>query len=308
MQNTIYLSTKKHKKFLSLLEKRQKQYILFAKKTPSFPDIPVQKMKKSSPLDKKKKVLLYYSTFQFGGGEYLPMLFMKELLERGYDVTLLLRTGKELIAPTADFYEIDIDLKRINIVVINPTDFPFYYISQFLFFCKSRKIKKMAKDFDICISASNIFDFGKKAYHIIISASFFHPFIHSPPPTGLFSLNSKVRTFVHLSKCKLFGLRPTKKIITDSGEHIYVPSRYIADIMHSLYGPFNWTLFYPPTIFEPDPSIQIERDPLRVIYLGRIYASKGIHEIIGIVERARALSGFNIQLCFAGPMNSTETD
>ena len=70
------------------------------------------------------------------------------------------------------------------------------------------------------------------------------------------------------------------------------------------YGPFNSTLFYPPTLFEAE-SAAVARDPLKVVYIGRIIPEKRIVEIIDIVERARAATGLDIKFHAAGRLDQS---
>jgi glycosyltransferase involved in cell wall biosynthesis len=95
-------------------------------------------------------------------------------------------------------------------------------------------------------------------------------------------------------------MRSKRRIIRDPREHIYPPSAYVRDLMTDFYGPFNGEIFYPPTTFEP-LSDNVEKEPLRVVYLGRINPEKRIPDICDIVEKARNLSGKDLKLIIAGP-------
>ena len=97
----------------------------------------------------------------------------------------------------------------------------------------------------------------------------------------------------------LFGVRPLKRIVADRRERIYPTSGYVEDVLRGYFGPFNSSVFYPPTTFEFNDSAA-ERDPLLAIYVGRIFPPKRITDIVAIAERARALSGKDIKLRIAG--------
>ena len=75
--------------------------------------------------------------------------------------------------------------------------------------------------------------------------------------------------------------------------------------MTAYYGPFNSTMFYPPTLFAVRPSAVAERDPLKVVYIGRIAPAKRLEELIEIVERARGISGLDFTFHVAGRLNQT---
>ena len=63
---------------------------------------------------------------------------------------------------------------------------------------------------------------------------------------------------------------------------------------------FQSTVFYPPTTFE-FPASDERRGPLRIVSIGRLIPEKKILEIIDIAERARRLSGAELELHLAGP-------
>lgn len=256
-----------------------------------------------------KRVLIYYYKFAVtpGGSDYLPLLLIAELQRRGCSVTLALDWESDL-RHAADIYHVDLDVQNVTLLTVKPKSRFARRLDSVLPFYRVRQLKSLAKHADVCISAANLIDFGKPAHHVVFllrlfGDNAFNDFCrHSPPLSGIPRLKRKLRTFLAESFLRpLLGARSTRKILADPRERIYVPSRYVADTMRAFYGPFNCTVFYPPTSFDI-PPMTIERDPLRVIYLGRIQQEKGISGIIGIVERARALSGRDIRLHLAGPL------
>ena len=260
------------------------------------------------------KVLLYHTSFSstLGGSEYIPLLFIAELQRAGCGVTLALNWKSDL-ARAAELYNIDIDIRKLTVVQVKPKNRTLCKLDAILPFYTTRQLQKLAKQADICISAANMIDFGKPAHHIVylmrlFGDNAFNRFVmHEKPLSGLPLFKQKVRTFVAETFLRpLLGMRSTRKILADQREHIYVPSRYVADTMLKFYGPFNCTVFYPPTVFDSAPGAGIRRDPLRVIALGRIQKEKKILEIIDIVERARKESGLDISLHLAGPVTPDE--
>ncbi len=256
-----------------------------------------------------KKVLIYYYKFasKLGGSDYLPLLLVAELQRRGCEITLALDWESDL-KHAADLYHVDLDAEKVHVLTIKPQNSLMKKLDSILPFYRVRQLKRMAKHADVCISTANMIDFGKPAYHVVymlrlFGDNAFNDFCqHRPPLSGFPRLKRSIRTLLAESILRpLLGVRSTRKILADRREHIYVPSRYVADTMRAFFGPFNCTVFYPPTSFDI-PPLDVERDPMRVIYLGRIQREKCILEIVGIVERARTLSGRNIQLHLAGPL------
>ena len=256
-----------------------------------------------------KKILLYYYKFaaKLGGSDYLPLLLIAELQRRGCDITLALDWESDL-EQAAKLYQVDIDTKTINVLTIKPKHRFLQKLDSILPFYRVWQLKKLAKHADVCISTANMIDFGKPAHHVVylmrlFGDNAFNDFCqHRPPLTGFSRIRHRIRNIIAESILRpVLGVRSTRKILADQREHIYVPSRYVADTMRAFFGPFNCTVFYPPTSFDI-PPMEIERDPMRVIYLGRIQQEKGILELVDIVERARELSARDVRLHLAGPL------
>ena len=246
-----------------------------------------------------------------GGGEYLPLLFIAELQKRGCQVTLVL-DQKSDVASAARNYNVDINLQELHMELIRrPKNRFLRKLNVVLPFYKTKQIKKMAENADVCISANNMFFFGKPSYHIVIQMRFFGDLafsdyiFHHPAPTGFPLFKRKLRTFLAETILRpLLGIRSTRRILADPREHILVPSRYVERTMRGFYGQFNGSVFYPPTIFSPVFSDDVIRAPLNVVYLGRIHPEKRLEDIIEIVEQARHLSKKNLTLSIAGALEN----
>ena len=258
-----------------------------------------------------KKALIYYYKLSttLGGGDYLPLLFIAELQQKGYDIVLALDWESDL-EHAAKLYQVDLDARKVNVLTIKPKNRFIGRMDSVLPFYRTRQLKKLAKRADVCISCANMFDFGKPAHHVVYLLKLFGDnafmdfYLHRKPLSGFPLLKRRIRTFAAEAFLRpLLGLRSTRRILADRREHIYVPSRYVADTMRTFYGPFNCTVFYPPTSFEI-PPVKAERDPLRVIYLGRIHPEKRIDSLIGVVERARELSGKPLTFHIAGRLEN----
>lgn len=254
-----------------------------------------------------KKILLYYNfSYPIGGGDYLPLLFAAELMKHN-DVTLAvdMKSGFER---SAVFFGMDSVLAGLKVEQLMPEG---YSLSGHHFLCslrRSRRIKIMARHADICISACNIIDFGKPGHHFINILDF---------GDTLFSnyILHKKSNVQELCRCaveqilRLFsGIRSKRSIIRNPREHIYPNSIYAGSLIKEYYHSFNGSLFYPPTTFEPTLEEQLDRAPLKVVYIGRLNPGKRITDIIDIVERARAISGKDLTLHLAGHFDNAYVD
>ena len=255
-----------------------------------------------------KNVLLYYSFgFSLGGGDYLPLSLIAALQET-CNLTVAVDVAGNL-EHAAKIFGIDIDLSKLKVVQVTPPNYSPKKHNLFLSLYRFRQLKRLAKEADVCLSAASIMDFGRPAHQFINMIAFgdsaFAAFAQNRGKPVRKSLATKVKRFLSDSVLRpLLGMRSKRDIICDRREHIYPNSRFVEKLMTAFYGPFNSTLFYPPTLFEAE-SAAGARDPLKVVYIGRIIPEKRLEEIIGIVEKARALTGLDIKFHAAGRLNQS---
>jgi len=254
-----------------------------------------------------KKVLLYYHfSCTKGGGDFLPLSFLEEL-HRISDVTLAVdvESGFE---EAAELFGFHFDRSRFRVVPVMPPGYSMAKHNIWYSRYRCKQLKKLAAGADVRISASNIMDFGRPAHHFInvidIGDDDFMDFVHHRTP----STGAKIRRLLQNRILKpLSGLRTKWATISDLREHIYPNSEFVNGLLHGYYPPFNGTVFYPPTAFEPGP-VSVPRDPLKVVYLGRITAGKRLPDIIGIVESVRAATGLDLKLSIAGPLKGAKPE
>ena len=252
-----------------------------------------------------KNVLLYYNfSYPLGGGDILPLTFASWLQSR---CELTLAVDSEAgFRRALEAFGVPLDTNRIEVVPLLPDGLDFHSHNFYWSYRRSLRLKRLAAKTDICISAANVIDFGCPAHHFInILSGVDHAFTtHSGivrPKTSIkgFLVNEVIRPFA--------GMRSKKCIFSDSRERFYSNSKYVHNRLTAFYGNFHDTIFYPPTTYEPEASVDTPpREPLRVICLGRINPQKRITDIIDVVERARVLSEKDIKLTIAGPCGNGE--
>ena len=255
------------------------------------------------------RALVYFTQFSpaLGGSEYLPLTLVAELQKR-CRVTLALNWRSD-VARAARTMNIPVDMSRLEVVLVKPRSAWLCKLDAILPFYRTWQLKKLAKRSDICISTVNMFDFGKPAHHFVFllrhfGDNAFFDFVTHTRKSGLARFRQQLRTGLAEGVLRpLLGVRSTRKILADRRERIYPNSHYVEKLMRDFYGDFNSTIFYPPTTFAP--GADVPRDPLRVICLGQIFPEKRVAEMIGIVERARALSGRELTLRIGGPLGDT---
>ena len=257
-----------------------------------------------------KNVLLYYSfSFALGGGEYLPLAFIAAL-QKMSNLTVAVDQASNFERSYRAFgSDLGIDLSRLKIVQVTPPDYDPRRHNVLASLRRFRRLKQLARRSDVCLSAASIMDFGKPAHHFINMLAFgdeaFTAFVHGKSSRAGGGTMARAKRFFSNSILRpLLGMRSKRSIICDARQHIYPNSRYVEKLMKSFYGPFNSKVFYPPTLFEAGHDAAA-RDPLKVVYIGRIIPDKRIEDLVAIVERARAVTGLDITFHVAGRLDQT---
>ena len=256
-----------------------------------------------------KNVLLYYSfTFALGGGDYLPLIFIKAL-QKISNLTVAVDLACN-IEHTAKTFGIDIDMSRMKVVQVTPPDYNPRKHTAILSFYRFIHLKRLARKADVCISTASIMDFGKPSHQFINVLAFgdddFTAYVQNPAAHVRRGTKARIKRFLSDAILRpLLGMRSKRSIICDPREHIYPNSMFVESFMKSFYGPFNSTVFYPPTLLESQSDATEKRNPLKVVYIGRIIPEKRIEDLIGIVEKARAITGMDIKFHVAGRLDQT---
>ena len=252
------------------------------------------------------KVLIYHKqlTSLLGGGTFQPLMLIAEL-QKTCEVTLALN-GDTDIAKVAEMAGVAVDAARLKVVRLDPDSAFLARHEGLAAILRQRRLKRLAKGADVCVSTANVMDFGKPAHHFVYllsqfgGAAFYDYIMGRRGGFGLRRTMRRIGTALYENVAKpLFGVRPLKRIVADRRERIYPTSGYVEGVLRGYFGPFNSSVFYPPTTFEFDGGAA-GRDPLLAIYVGRIFPPKRITDIVAIAERARALSGKDIKLRIAG--------
>lgn len=254
-----------------------------------------------------KKVLLYYHfSCTKGGGDFLPLCFLEEL-HRISDVTLAVDVEKGF-EESAELFGFHFDRSRFRIVPVMPPGYSMAKHNIWYSLYRCSQLKKLAAGADICISTSNIMDFGRPAHHFINVIDFGDDDFTDHVFHRRVSFGTKLRRRIRNCILRpLSGMRTKRATISDPREHIYPNSEFVNRLLREYYPSFNGTVFFPPTSFEPG-SVTAPRDPLKIVYLGRITAGKHLPDIIGIVERARSMTGLDLKLSIAGPLKNARPE
>ena len=258
---------------------------------------------------KMKNVLLYYSFgFALGGGDFLPLALAAEL-QKVSNLTLAVDVA-ENIERSIRAVGTGPDMSQVKVVQVTPPGYDPRKHTVRLSFYRFRQLKRLARNADVCISAASIMDFGKPSHQFINMLAFgddaFTSYVLNPAAPERAGMGTRVKRFLSDSILRpLLGMRSKRSIICDAREHIYPNSVFVENFMKEFYGPFNSSVFYPPTLAEPRAADAPPRDPLKVVYIGRIIPEKRVDALVGIVERAREITGLDIGFHVAGRLDQT---
>ena len=256
-----------------------------------------------------KNVLLYYSFgFAFGGGDYLPLVFAAEL-QKVSNLTLAVDVAAN-IEQSSRIFGIGLDMSKLKVVQVTPPGYSPLKHNTYLSLYRFRKLKKLARNADVCISAASIMDFGRPSHQFINMLAFgddeFTAFVRNPAAPVRPGLRARIKNFISNSILRpLLGMRSKRRVILDPRNRIYPNSKFVENFMKEFYGEFNSTVFYPPTLLDTKSDAAVARDPLKVVYIGRIIPEKLIVELVGIVEPARKITGLDLEFHVAGRLDQT---
>ena len=256
-----------------------------------------------------KNVLLYYSfSFALGGGDYLPLAFV-EALRGKCNLTVAVDLERN-VAPTARALGFDPDMAGARVVQVTPPDYdPKKHDSRASLY-RFRRLRRLARDADVCISTACIMDFGRPSHQFINMLAFgdddFTAFATGRAAPGRAGLLARAKSAVSDSVVRpLLGMRTKRAVILDPDSRVYPNSLFVEKTMKAFYGPFRGSVFYPPTLFEAGSGADVPRDPLKVVYIGRIIPEKRVAELVGIVEKARGKTGLDVKFHVAGRLDQT---
>lgn len=251
--------------------------------------------------DRRQKALVFFHSFTetIGGSEYLVFTVIKELL-RKYDVTLALNDVFVPAQVAANSYGIHIDWKSVSVIDLSPRGW-IAKLDRRLKFVRKARLRRLGRSFDVCVSCSNVVDFGRPGIHFVYMMTF-DPWFQEWAQGWSLKGTRKVRHELVAIRDRLaFVLsrtRTPRQILNDCRETIFPNSEYVRAKINEYYGCQTTDVFYPPTLFETD--LQNCANKLHIGYLGRICDEKRVKELIAVVLKARELSGLDLQFKIAG--------
>ena len=267
-----------------------------------------------------KTALVYFTEISrtvghIGGSEMLLFLMIQELQGRGYDVTVALQGGGDVVAGSRD-YGAEIDVAALKVVHLSEGGRFLRLVDRHLKFLWQWRLRRLGPKYDVCISCANVVDFGRPGVHFIYMLTLDEAF-----KEHFWKENSTLaRRVRHCCVCArdaavkvMCGVRSVAKIVRDKRETVLPNSEFVRKCIEDYYKCKIHPAFYPPTMFEPSRVERVEtcreggkEDCVDVAYIGRFEPEKRIQALVGIVEESRKRSGVNLRLRLAGKCPDTD--
>lgn len=170
-----------------------------------------------------------------------------------------------------------------------------------------RQCRRIARDYDVCLSAYNPIDFGVPAIHLIADFSFSEKMrrLLSADPEDRPAHRSGLLRRTYLRIARLLTDAPGIPLAERDGLYL-ANSHWTAGHLKAHFGVASAPVVYPPVpVLRADRSPQsIGRDPYGFVAMSRIVPDKEIERIIDILDRVRE-AGFPVNLSILGAFNGT---
>ena len=261
-----------------------------------------------------KTALVYFTeisrtTGHIGGSEMLLFLIIQELQRRGYDVTVALQSGGDVVAGSRD-YGVSIDSDALKVIHLSESGRLLRLVDRHLKFLWQWRLRRLGPKYDVCISCANVVDFGRPGIHFIYMLTLdevFKEYIWKENTT-------LARRMRHWCVCVrdaavkvMCGVRSVAEVVRDGREVVLPNSDFVRSCIDDYYGSKVHPAFYPPTVFEPSRVEHVEtcreggmEGCVDIACIGRLAPEKRICALIDIVRKARERSGVDFKLRFAG--------
>lgn len=243
-----------------------------------------------------KTIVIGHPTMGRGGSEAAAMWLIQSLKD-DFDVTLVTTRTVDIDDPN-HFYGTTIQPGNIKIRIA-PSPY-FMKINANMAGLRgafySRFTRQIGKDFDLCISAYNLSDWGVPALHFIADFAWDRDLANKFDPTP--TKGSKIihrdnmlrKAYLQVFKI-INGKAKTAESFFDGSHHIVANSQWSAGVIKGKYGYDCDAIVYPPVVAE-FKSVPWDQKEFGFVSIGRISPEKRIEQQIEILEKVRGLGHY----------------
>ncbi|HUV70445.1 MAG TPA: glycosyltransferase [Terracidiphilus sp.] len=212
-------------------------------------------------------------------------MWLIEALKHDFDVTVMTTGGWNLSALNA-YYGTQVGEDEVK-VRIAPVPFPMHRFnaSALRGACYQRFASRIAREYDVRVSAYNTTDWGQPGIHFLADFSWNHEIRDhlDPPSPGLIYRDSLMRR-AYLAIAAAYE-RPSRRDVL-RGDVIIANSRWSATLLKQDCGVECAAVIYPP-VWSDFPNVPWDSKELAFAMIGRIAPEKQIEKAIAILEIVR---------------------
>ncbi len=239
------------------------------------------------------------------GGSEATALWTLQALQEDYEVTFVTSSAVDW-EELNRAYGTAVNPNRIRLrrgpalpTVNSPLRFSHLQVRYFERYCH-----RLARDYDLCVSAYNPIHFGKPAIQIIGDFSFSEEmrkrlYIHGEEK---FQHRENLLRKLYLAAGSLLEVKQPP--LRERGDLILANSDWSAAQLETHFGVSDAKVLYPPVILPRAPA-GIARDPLGFACLGRVVPEKELERIVRILGRVRE-SGWPVTLQLIGNLDESD--
>lgn len=161
-----------------------------------------------------------------------------------------------------------------------------------------RFCRRIAADFDVCVSLYNFVDFGRPSIQRVADFSFDDRALKVVNPSAAGRLRG-AGTWLRIAYnrvCSRVRGRADRHV-TDTADVLVANSQWTAKVLLETTGRQSHCVVYPP--LPPLPMMRGQRDPFKFVALGRVSPEKRLEETIHVLAAVRE-AGHPVTLAIAG--------
>ncbi len=239
------------------------------------------------------------------GGSEATAMWTLDALQDEYEVSFVSASSVDLDLLNG-IYGSSVDADRVRVLkapalpgVDGPMSVPNLQQRYFGRFCH-----RIARKFDLCVSAYNPVPFGRPAIHLVGDFSFsekMRKHLADPGNSNHRHRDSLMRK-TYLGAGRLIGVRTPP--LADWEGLVIANSEWTAELLDRHFGIRQARIIYPPVTL-PTVEVEVKRNPFGFVSIGRIVPEKNIERIIAILKKVRN-AGFPVTLHLAGNLEENE--
>ena len=256
-------------------------------------------------MERKRLSLLVAHPWMARGGSEATAVWTVNALQDEYDVTFVTAASVDWESLNRA-YGTAVEPGRVNLLkapalpgVDSPLRFTHLQVRYFERYCHG-----IASGYELCLSAYNPICFGRPGIQLIGDFSFCEEMRKRLYIFGESRPQHRATWLRRLYLAVGAAMEVKKPLLSERGDLILANSKWSADQLEAFFGVSGAGVIYPPVIL-PRTEMEVKRDPLGFVCLGRVVPEKEIERIVRILGQVRQ-SGYPVTLRLIGNLDDSE--